>query len=281
MKNINKPSHSAKSTYKTCISNIRNSTLKARLAACESLIDQAEKDFMSKITKGLIHTIPEESIVNTNVTVKELKKIYDQKMVPSSAPGRFIYDSLFNIPKYGICPLCGHREVESLDHYLPKTKFPRLVVTPLNLIPACNKCNKGKLADVPKKPEEETLHPYFDNIENDHWLFAKINITSPLTISFYASPPVTWTKLLQDRTKHHFEAFELGKLYSVQSAGMLSRLSKRLNDIGSKKGELGIQKYLFEEALSRCNEDKNSWQTALYFTLSNDIWFCRHGYKQI
>ena len=51
--------------------------------------------------------------------------------------------------------MCHTSEVDTLDHYLPKSKYPSLSINPLNLIPICNKCNKTKVRihlAVEKKP---------------------------------------------------------------------------------------------------------------------------------
>jgi hypothetical protein len=43
----------------------------------------------------------------------------------------------------GRSPFCGVGHGSALDHNLPKTKFPQLLVVPLNLVPSCKNCNTG------------------------------------------------------------------------------------------------------------------------------------------
>lgn len=279
MKSLNKPTYDSKGTFSTCISIVRDANLRARLIACENLIVQAETEFESKITTGNIHTISKEKIVNGNVSTEDLEKVYTQRMAKKGVPGRAIYDKLISAPKLGICPLCSHRLVETLDHYLPKSDFPRLAVTPINLVPSCSTCNKGKLTSSPNKAEEETLHPYYDNIENDDWLSAKVNRTNPPTISYFVNPPNNWSNLLKERVKYHFEAFELNKLYSTQAAVLVRGLNYRLESIYNSLGADGVEKYLSEEFESRYADDRNSWQTAFYMAISTDNWFCDGGYR--
>lgn len=279
MKTVDKPSYNAKDTFSLCISIVRDVDLKKRLLACENLIIQAEEEFNSKITTGQIYTISKEHNINGNVTAKELEKVYTQRMAKKDVPGRAIYDKLISAPKFGICPLCSHRLVETLDHYLPKTEFPRLTTTPINLVPSCYTCNKSKLASSPSRPEEETLHPYFDNIENDVWLSATVNRTSPPSLSYFVDPPPEWSNLLKERVNYHFSSLSLNKLYSTQAAVLLRNLYNRLESIHSHLGTEGVRKYLREEAESRFIIDKNSWQTVFYETLSTDDWFCDGGYK--
>jgi len=279
MKRVLKPNFNAKDTFHICISIVRDKDLKSRLLECENLIIKAEVEFDSKVTTGEVYTIAKEKIVNGNVTANELEKVYTQRMSTKDVPGRTIYDKLMSASTLGICPLCNHRIVETLDHYLPKSEFPRLAVTPINLIPSCYTCNKSKLANSPTKPEEETFHPYFDNIEDDEWLSAIVNKTTPPSVSFFVKAPNEWSDLLAKRVNHHFISFSLNKLYSTHAAVLIRNLHGRLNSIYNSFGANGVQKYLEEEAKSRINIDKNSWQTAFYKAISNDIWFCDQGYK--
>ncbi|MCK5016358.1 MAG: hypothetical protein KAS32_04725, partial [Candidatus Peribacteraceae bacterium] len=224
MKKLDKPKYKARDTFLTCISIVRNRDLKARLNACEDVIVEAETEFDSKVTKGEIYSIRKEEVVNGNVTAKELEKVYTDRMVKKDKPGRHIYDKLISAPTLGICPLCSHRLVETLDHYLPKTDFPRLATTPINLIPSCFDCNKSKSASSPEKPEEETLHPYYDNIEDDEWLVAKVNKSTPPTLTYFVKPANDWSELLGERVKYHFTALSLNKLYSTQAAVQLTSI---------------------------------------------------------
>ncbi len=279
MKVLTKPNITAKDAFSTCISKVRDASLKAKLTACEGLISQAETEFESKITKGDIHTISKEKVVNGNVSTKELEAVYTGRMVGKNAPGRTIYDKLILAPKYDICPLCSHRQVSTLDHYLPKSDFPRLAVTPINLIPSCFDCNKYKLTISPSKPEEETLHPYYDNIENVQWLYAQVNHTTPPTVSFFVKPLDSWSDLLKARVQHHFQSFSLAELYMKEAAVCISDLNQRLQSIHSSSGAIGVSKYLHDEAISRCASDKNSWRTAFYFAVADDDWFCDGGFQ--
>ena len=99
-------------------------------------------------------------------------KVYTNRMAKEGAPGRPVYNALKLAARR--CPLCGHRDVSTLDHYLPKTAFPLLCVTPSNLVPACSDCNKVKSDALPATAADQTLHPYFDDADQDAWLKAEV-----------------------------------------------------------------------------------------------------------
>ncbi|WP_426484623.1 HNH endonuclease [Flavobacterium sp. 2] len=281
MRKIDKPTITAAEVFPICVSTVGNAAFRGRLTACQTLINNAENEFENKITKGLVHTILTETLVNGNVTNEDLKKLYTGQMV-AKPQGRAYYDKLIMSAPQGICPLCSHGEATTLDHYLPKTKFPRLSVVPINLVPSCKDCNTGKLADCPTGPTDETLHPYFDNIENEKWLIAEVNKTDPLSLKFGVSAHPRWSALLSARVVSHLHCFDLKKLYASQAARRLSGMKYNLERIFSTPaGTAGVKKYLADEADSYEHVNLNSWESAMYRALAEDDWFCSGGFRFI
>ena len=84
-----------------------------------------------------------------------------------------------------------------------QTVFPTLVVSPLNLIAACSNCNKIKGDSTFNSMSEATIHPYFDDIDTDIWLFANILQGDDISSNFFVSKPHSWSELLYSRVKNH------------------------------------------------------------------------------
>lgn len=63
-----------------------------------------------------------------------------------------------------LCPACGEAGApNTLDHYLPKGKYPHFCVTPLNLFPMCDACQTNKKEKTGDADDPRFfLHPYFD-----------------------------------------------------------------------------------------------------------------------
>ncbi|HBQ88089.1 MAG TPA: hypothetical protein DD803_01365 [Alcaligenes faecalis] len=63
-----------------------------------------------------------------------------------------------------LCPACGEAGApNTLDHYLPKGKYPHFCVTPHNLFPMCDACQKNKEEKTGDATDPRFfLHPYFD-----------------------------------------------------------------------------------------------------------------------
>lgn len=167
MKKLLKPNDSALDVFNACIDRVRDEDLKRRLIACSQEIEDSSIEFDAKVS--IAH--------------------YTSRMAKKLAPGRIYYDKLMSLPDHGRCPLCSQRVVSTLDHHLPKAHFPSLAVSPFNLIPACQDCNKTKSEDIPICSEEETLHPYYDDVEAFVWVKAKIRESIPVAIEFYVEPP--------------------------------------------------------------------------------------------
>ena len=92
-------------------------------------------------------------------------------------------------PAHGTCPLCGLRKVSTIDHHLPKAHHPALIAVPADLVPACMDCNMAKGDTVPGNEYKQTIHPYFDDVDSETWLFAEVGETTPPAIRYFIQPP--------------------------------------------------------------------------------------------
>jgi len=278
MVKIIKPTDNPQEVFETCISNFRDRVFKSKLESVSSYIDSEANIYDIQASSNNLSSIAQILNVNGIITVDEMKKVYEQKFVKKGQPGRKYYEKLRLSAKNNICPLCNQRTVTTLDHVLPKTLYPTFAVTPFNLIPACADCNKIKDTYKPTTAEEEILHPYYDDISSTQYLYAYINEETPPSINFYIkfSNPKT---LIEKRLQKHFDLFELDKLYTSNAAEELANIQLRLNKLYESGGYTNVKEYLKEEFDSRYANNKNSWQTAMYKTLSESEWFCNGGFK--
>jgi len=63
-----------------------------------------------------------------------------------------------------LCPACGEPGApNTLDHFLPKGRFPHLSIVPANLFPMCDACQAEKLEKTGDANHPRFfIHPYFD-----------------------------------------------------------------------------------------------------------------------
>lgn len=280
MMRMDAPSLDADDVFAACISRIHDPALKLRMKSVAHLVVAASDNFDALAAKTCLHKFVRESDIGSVVTGKEMEAVYTQRMAKKAAPGRDAYDELFNSAPNGKCPLCGHRTVSTLDHHLPKTHYPILSVVPLNLVPACGDCNKSKLAKLPTTANEETLHPYYDDIESDRWLYAVVVVGKPAALRFRVEAPALWSPVLRDRVSLHFKTLGLGSLYSAESADELMNIRGQLRTIHDAGGPVLVQLELQERAASCRKARLNGWRTAAFEAFADSAWFCDVGFNQ-
>jgi hypothetical protein len=168
-----------------------------------------------------------------------------------------------------------------LDHYLPKSIYAQFAILPINLIPCCRDCNFEKREVQPALAEEQTFHPYFDELGKDRWLFSEVIIQGGVSLSFFVCAPNHWPVILQARARRHFEIFKLGKYFSTYAATELSTLRERLDTIFQDKGVDAVKADLQLEAESARRANANSWKTAAYEALAAHDQFCNGGFSDI
>ncbi|QNK89826.1 hypothetical protein H7992_09325 [Sporosarcina sp. resist] len=277
MRTVPRPNFSTDEVILKCISNYEDEELVSRFKDSIEEIVEWGSVLKEKIETNTVHTIEEDSCIPRIIDKAEMIKLYNDKFSKQGQPGRDYYNTIMELPKHLLCPLCGYRPVDSIDHYLPKGKFPVFSISPLNLIPACFGCNKRKKEKKANKAEEEFLHPYFDNIEDDLWLYSAFEEKIPLTIFFNVNPHESWDDITKERVRKHFNIFQIGQLYSSYASSDISGNIYNLKKIYDEGGASALKNELFRTVESFQYAQVNSWQTAMYSALYNSEWFCEEA----
>lgn len=280
MKRLDPPAFTATQAIEACASGITEAERAAVLRQALPVIEAAEREYQALGVAGELHRVVPTGDVTPSLGAELMSVIYKRHFVRAAASRR-LYEQIRMAPEFGICPLCGQRIVATVDHYLPQSRHPKLTLTPINLVPACSDCNKSKLARAPRTAQEQSLHPYFDDLGTDRWLVADVQPTAPPTISFRVRPAATWSAVLAARVAHHFSILGLAELYAAQAASEMADISYSLIAVGDVSGADGVRAHIVRELKSRSRRDSNSWQTALYEALGGSDWFCTEGYRQI
>lgn len=278
---LDPPDLDAGNVFALCISRVRDPALKARLESIAPVVVQASDTYANLADQVRLHEFVREAIIAGVVKTSEMEAVYTQRMVPKTAPGRAIYDVLMSQARAGKCPLCAQRDASTLDHHLPKAHYPVLAVTPLNLVPSCKDCNRAKLASLPTQANEETLHPYFDDIDSDRWLFASVQTTAPASLTFFVDPPDHWDATLAARMLLHFETLGLGELYAAQGADELLNVRHQLRTIHDSGGAETVRNELLARAESARAVRINGWRVSAFEAFAESDWFCDGGFGAV
>ncbi|MBG1267926.1 HNH endonuclease [Nostoc sp. WHI] len=286
MRALATPNDDPQEVYQKCINSITDEDLRTRLNLVTNEIVVAATNYKQKVKAKQLYSIPPNNCEDDKnalgtVTKKELKDVYSSHMVGRSKPARAIYDSLLSQSPLGKCPFCGFGQASTLDHYLPKAKYPQFSVLPFNLVPSCKDCNTGKSTAIATTAEGQSLHPYFDhqNFIDDQWLYAEVIQTTPAFIRFSVKAPDHWDDVSKIRVQSHFKAFKLASRYSLEAGNQLACLRYSLVHSHQLWGLDGIRKQLTIEAQSYSRLHSNSWQTAMFQALVASDWYCNGGFQ--
>jgi hypothetical protein len=279
MQSLPKPIDVPVDVYRMCVQKVKNSKLRLRLRKLEPVVVKSALEFEKAGASGTFYTVKRRINRLGTVVPKQMSDLYTLRMVRANMPARAVYDRLITAPSFGRCPLCDCRDVTTLDHFLPKAHYPSLAVNPLNLIPACHECNKAKLDCIPVMPEDQTLHPYFDDVNGSVWLKATVVGSVPAAVNFSPVPPSSWDPLTRKRLKKHFEQFGLAALFATKAAEEMVNIRLSLETLHKASGMKAVRLHLEDAYLSRKSASRNSWQSALYSAMARSDWFCDGGFR--
>jgi 5-methylcytosine-specific restriction endonuclease McrA len=285
MQHIDPPPFDARDVYTTCIGNARPSS-RERLESFTDAVADAASAYEVAARGQALHTLTGLAAAPTAPRDrKALEGVYTDRLVKDRAPGRHIYEALRGTTdkegrrRDNRCPLCGEGLVTTLDHHLPKNKYPLLSVVPINLIPACRDCNTGKLATVPVKAGDQTLHPYFDDFSHHPWLRARLRRprgNEQPSVKFFVSPHPDWSDTLTERLQTHLKVFDLDYRYSLLVSSHIASTNYDLTMTHTKD----IAFWLERKAEGwRYRGNPNTMGYALFKALAADEWYVNGGWR--
>lgn len=280
MKMIPQPGYTVSDVVGICVQHIEDAALVARANAALTRFNSDELDYRAKGIATDLYKIVESDQMLGYLSKNDLSFLYG-KLSSQTPATRVIYDHIRGLAKGMICPLCNQRIVSTLDHYLAKSFHGAYSITPLNLVPACKDCNTDSGVRRATSPGTQTAHPYFDNLDDEVWLEARIVEQSPPTAEFYVANPAAWTTDKCEMAETHFDAFGLSKLYSAQAGQELVNIYV---DLVNSSAILTIEdrrQHFIETSTRRRSPFKNSWQAALYLAAAKSNWFCDDGYLEL
>jgi len=239
MRKLTYPDIQCADPFSTCISSVdsKHTDYITRMNGISGIIASDWTTFNSRSIVKDFHLFTPcqprniKQIIAGKVKKSELKALYEIHMLKKGSDSRKIYDKL-RASAGGTCPLCGIRDVSTLDHYLPKARYPLQSVNPKNLVPACRDCNTGKLDKIFRTKSEQTLYPYDEDAKfyEEEWIYATIErMHGHLVFDFYANPPSRWAQVDRERAINHFNAFNLRKAYSLNASLMVTTVKTTIS----------------------------------------------------
>lgn len=285
MWHIDRPQLAVREAFRQCISGMISPRKLSLLEGYEDLVVDAAERYEQACETVSLHLLDRATFrPSDKQAAKDLVNMYEHRTAPGK-PGRAIRDAVRN--SVVRCPLCGVGGVRQIDHHLPKSTYPYLAIVPSNLLPVCSDCNYTKNDRAPETYAEQTLHPYFDDIDAERWLHARFVVDLATVdrpdwyVEYFVNPPSCWSSALASRVRYHFEIFELARLYEDQSADELVGIADQLETTFVAGGMDDVRAHLLDMARSRTKPRNNSWMAALYEAVAADDWYCSGGFREI
>jgi 5-methylcytosine-specific restriction endonuclease McrA len=274
MRKLKKPDIKMDTVITACISNYskKNENLKKRF---EDSIDEIEKytvEFEKVAVERKFYQFSSNISLKT-ISDNEMIKLYEDKFSRLKQGGKKYYNEILKLAPGRKCPYCAIREVSTLDHYMSKSLYPVLAVSPINLIPACKDCNVVKSSIEYKANKDTHIHPYFEDVDNEIWLEASFDIDNEndIIFTYKVIRPNSWDDELYERVKNHFKVFKLNKNFTYFASEIVrenkNKLAKLLINSKSKDA---VYDDIRESLESSENNGLNSYQTALYQAILED-----------
>ena len=254
-----------KKIYIECASDFTQEKEYARIAlAYAEEVEKCSKEYVTYVPYNIVR-FPHISIDDEEKEI--INKVYEQKFAKENSIGRKYYDIIKGNAK-GRCPICGGGKLKNLDHFLPKSKYPLLCVTPVNLIPTCRDCNMDKGAEVSDDYYEIPFHPYLETM-SDQWVECEVCFYPDKTfcIEFKNGYDKSLNPNLWKKYEAHMCINDLDSTFSSRAEEELENVMEIYKNELLACGKSKLVSSLMEVRNSAEKIDVNSWKSALYRAL--------------
>jgi hypothetical protein len=176
-----------------------------------------------------------------------------------------------------VCQNCTIGEVNSFDHYAPKTEFPEFVVNPKNLIPSCTKCNGFKSTTWRNKNKKVFLNLYLDHLPVEQYLFVNIKVhTDVIDLKYEVKNDNGLNSDLFELIETHYSELELCQRFRENSDSVISELDIEIRKWKKKLSLNDIKETILEELEEhQLLYGYNYWKSILKKSLLNSSLFIK------
>jgi hypothetical protein len=173
-----------------------------------------------------------------------------------------------------LCPYCGDSQSDTVDHFLPKTKYHVFSIYPFNLVPSCIRCNGKKIARFQNNENEILFHPYLHCITDQLNLDISYSLEPRTLLNIQVLPAENSD--IEIRVRNTFDRLKLvniinAKIYKKVNESTLHKrlIADYLNDVADirLKNNLAI---LFNHMADDVIND-NGFLSLSYRFIANNI----------
>lgn len=215
--------------HKKAVNKKHQGELKDRLTALTPLIEEEYKVFLENFDNNTL------CLQNANLVLSKSKDDLLTLYKYQSKVAREIRENIKNQQVKTIistCQNCTIDSANSLDHILPKAKYPEFIINPKNLFPCCTTCNSYKLDSKEDETGQKFLNLYLDKLPEIQYLFVDIieDKYGDIDFNFYLKNdqkeiPDDFFLVLQN----HYEKLHLFERFKLKSIEYVSELESKIS----------------------------------------------------
>lgn len=228
MKNLIPYNKNCFKIHTEAVENKNKGESKERLKSIENNVDSSYTSFEEKFSSNKLNEISHDTFYD--VFKDDLKSLYRfQSSVIKSLRNDLRKLQVRTI--INTCQNCTIDSVNSLDHILPKEKFPEYIVNPKNLFPCCTTCNSYKNDSTGDEDENKFLNLYLDTLPKSQYLFVDVYLDSDNEIDFsyyLRNPEEQIESALFKLIENHFETLHLLERMRFKSIEYISEIENKI-----------------------------------------------------
>lgn len=246
--------------------------------ACESF-EAAETEYDALLAAHVPQLLPTRPTHLSVENAANANWAYVEHLRAKSSGARSYYVALRqeNQP----CGMCRVRSSRVVDHHLPRSIYPAYAIQPSNLVPICSDCNERKSDVVPNQDKGQLLHPYFDHLDSDDWLEARVTEGPGRPVVFGVSDEHLPSPAIGHRLRLHREFFDVTARFSRDAGDFLAQHLQLLTTRLERYGPSRVSDYLFELSDSVRARGARPWIAAALAAWASDQIFCDGAWGEI
>lgn len=272
MQKLNSPAIDEAEYFRQFASHRKKAARALLVGPMESRILNAYGGYEGRIRDGSFSPMP--------LTHKEAVVLFNNyRLTGAEKAMSHLRDQIMFSATRGRCPYCDTGQVATLDHYLPKKRFPEFAVLSANLIPACFRCNNARGTAL-VSDGNRIWHAYLDEVPDEPILFAEVKSTAGTqVIKFSMRNPEGVDAAVYARLKYLFRALKLKRFYETEADVELFDLAPSCTRIYDDAGSAAVKEYVTQLADDYLRlYGRNHWRTALFVGLSGVADFSAPGF---
>jgi 5-methylcytosine-specific restriction endonuclease McrA len=230
--------------------------------------------------------VPEVGGLDETALTDLQKAAMQHAFTVETAPMTELRGDLLKRTSVARCPFCGISESSTLDHYLPKERYPEFSVFPKNLVPSCAVCNTRKRDRILDEGTNVRmfLHPCYDVIPVTEFLTVRARLEADaLILSYRLTRPTGMALRTFKHLKSHFNELDLADRYRRMGLEHLGGQYPALRRAyGSVENAERVAEKLLEGAVDFEEvSGPNYWLAKLYRALADNDDFCDGGFEVV